>query len=188
MNSSSSEQPTVYSIGHGSRICSEFVSLLVAVGVVCLVDVRSYPSSKRYPQFTRIALEPALKAEHIRYLWEGEALGGMRRPDPKSPHVALTDPTLRGYADYMEGAEFNGGIERLALAARSETLAFTCAEKEPLHCHRSFIADALLLRGVRVLHLHGTGDVRQHVMRPEARTNGNVSIVYDSGVQLGFGL
>lgn len=188
MNLATSEQVTVYSIGHGSRICSEFVSLLVAVGVVCLVDVRSYPSSKRHPQFTRIALEPALKAERIRYLWEGEALGGMRRPDPVSPHVALTDPTLRGYADYMEGAGFTGGIERLALAGGRETLAFMCAEKEPLHCHRSFIADALLLRGVRVLHIYSTGDVRQHVMRPEARMIGEDTIVYDTGVQLGFGL
>lgn len=188
MKTAKPEQTAVYSIGHGSRICSEFVALLETVGVTCLVDVRAYPSSKRHPQFTRLALEPALKAARIRYVWEGEALGGMRRPVPGSRHIALTDPTLRGYADHMDSAVFKAGIERLAAMARLDTLAFMCAEKEPLHCHRSFIADALMLRGVRVLHLYAAGDVRQHSLRPEAQAVDEQHIVYDKGVQLGFAL
>ncbi|NBR28680.1 MAG: DUF488 domain-containing protein [Betaproteobacteria bacterium] len=185
------EQPaahSVYSIGHSNRICSEFVAQLRAVEVACVIDVRAYPGSKRHPQFTRLALETALRSAGIRYLWEGEALGGMRAAQAASPHAALRDPTLRGFADHMSSAAFKDGIARLMALAQSQNIAFMCAERDPLHCHRSFIADALLLRGMRVCHLFDEGDVRNHALRPEARAVNASEIVYDGGVQLGLTL
>jgi len=185
------EQPaahSVYSIGHSNRICSEFVAQLLAVEVACVVDVRAYPGSKRHPQFTRLALETALRAAGIRYLWEGEALGGMRAAKAGSLHAALRDPTLRGYADHMASAAFTDGIERMIALAQGQNIAFMCAERDPLHCHRSFIADALLLRGIRVRHLFDEGDVRNHALRPEARAVNDAEIIYDGGVQLGLTL
>ncbi len=119
---------------------------------------------------------------------EGKALGGMRGVRAGSPHAALSDPTLRGFADHMASAEFKDGIARLLTLSRQHNVAFMCAEREPLHCHRSFIADALLLHGMRVWHLHDAGDVRQHVFRPEARTLAGNEIIYDGGVQLGLTL
>ncbi len=178
--------PVVYSIGHGNRGSAEFMALLAAAGADCLVDVRAYPSSKRHPQFTRLALEPALRAAGIRYLWEGAALGGMRSPAVDSPHTALRDPVLRGYADHMASEAFEGGIARLGALARRQTTVFMCAEREPAYCHRSFIADALQLHGLRILHVHAADDIRQHGLRPEARLQAPNRIVYDVGVQLGF--
>jgi uncharacterized protein (DUF488 family) len=180
--------PTLYSIGHGSRGLSDFIKLLTEYGITCLVDVRSFPSSKRHPQFTRLAIEPALRGAEVRYVWEGAALGGLRRVRLDSPHTALTDPTLRGYADHMASQEFADGIGRMAAISRGNIVAFMCAERDPLHCHRSFIADFLLVQGARVLHIHDDGDVRQHALRPEARCVGHDRIVYDVGVQLGFNL
>jgi len=188
MTAENTESTTVYSIGHGNRGSGEFVARLGAAGVGCLVDVRAYPASKRYPQFTRLALEPALRGAGIRYVWEGKALGGMRAAQAGSRHAALSDPTLRGFADHMASVEFGEGFARLIAIAREQTIAVMCAEREPLHCHRSFIADALLLHGVRVLHLHDAGDVRQHVLRPEARPLDTKEIVYDSGIQMGLTL
>jgi uncharacterized protein (DUF488 family) len=179
---------TVYSIGHGNRGNSDFFALLDAVGITCLIDVRAYPASKRHPQFTRLALEPALRAAGMQYVWEGPALGGMRAPRAASLHTALTDPTLRGFADHMADSDFTDAIARLLQLAARETAAIMCAEREPLYCHRSFIADALLLHGAQVLHIHDAGDIRRHALRPEARCLANAEIVYDGGVQLGLTL
>ena len=179
---------TIFSIGHGNRSASDFVAQLRAAGVVCLVDVRAYPASRRYPQFSRMVLEPALRGAGIRYLWEGEALGGMRSPRPQSPHLALSDPAMRGYADHMESAVFREAIARvLGLAATAPT-ALMCAEKDPRHCHRALISDALLLAGAEVLHLFELNDVRRHVMSEGARLTAEGGVVYDSSVQMGLSL
>jgi uncharacterized protein (DUF488 family) len=179
---------TVYSIGHGNRGLADFIARLREVAVTSLVDVRAYPGSKRHPQFTRMVLEPALRAAGIRYIWEGPALGGMRRAAASSPHTALKDPTFRAYADHMASPAFNEAIARLQRIAFDGVSAVMCAERDPMHCHRSFIADALLLKGVRVLHVHEAVDVRQHALRPEARQVGDGKLLYDGGMQLGLTL
>jgi uncharacterized protein (DUF488 family) len=86
-------------------------------------------------------------------MWEDEALGGMRRSKPDSPHVALTDAGFRGFADHMASREFQAGVTRVLAASESAAIALMCAETNPEHCHRGFIADALLVRGAPVHHL-----------------------------------
>ena len=178
---------TVFTIGHGNRSSSDFIAQLRAVAIACLVDVRAYPSSRRHPQFARMALEPALRAARIRYLWEGPALGGMRRPRSGSPHTALTDPALRGYADHMASEEFADAVSRLLKLAAKTRVALMCEERDHRHCHRAFIADALLLAGTEVLHLVDLNDVRLHALGEAARVAAG-SLVYDAGVQLDFAL
>ena len=178
----------IYSIGHGNRPLEGFTGLLTNAGIECLVDVRAYPRSRRHPDFTRMALDPVLKLHGIRYVWEGAALGGMRRPQRDSPHVALADAALRGYADHMATAEFQGALERLLALAAAQTTVMMCAESNPQHCHRSFIADALVARNVEVLHLMGHHDVRGHTLREGARRGERGQMVYDACVQLGLAL
>src|SRR5438270_784802 len=122
---------TVYTIGHGNRTADDFIALVEAAGIECLVDVRAYPRSRRNPQFTRMALDPVLKAHGIQYVWEGAALGGMRRPHGDSPHATLDDAAHRGYADHMATAEFKAGLARLATVADSRATVFMCAETHP---------------------------------------------------------
>lgn len=179
---------TIYSIGHGNRSASDFVAQLRAAGVLCLVDVRAYPASRRHPQFARMALEPALRAAGIRYLWEGQALGGMRSPQPQSPHLALTDPAMRGFADHTASEAFREAITRVHGLAGSTPTALMCAEKDPRHCHRALIADALLLAGAEVRHLLDLNDVRRHVMSEGARMTPEGGVVYDTCVQMGLSL
>jgi uncharacterized protein (DUF488 family) len=179
---------TLFSIGHGNRAVEDFIALLESARIGCLVDVRAYPRSRRNPQFSRIALDPVLKAHSIQYVWEGAPLGGMRRPQAGSEHLALTDAAHRGYADHMASAEFQSALARLIVIGTARPTAFMCAETHPEHCHRSFIADALLAQGVEVLHLMGREDVRAHTLREGARLAADGRVVYDACVQLEFAL
>lgn len=188
MTDSKSVSTTAFSIGHGNRSASDFVALLRDAGVTCVVDVRAYPASRRHPQFARIALEPALRAAGIRYLWEGAALGGMRSPRADSPHVALSDSAMRGFADHTGSESFRAAVARFVETAAAAPTALMCAEKDPRHCHRAFIADALLLQGVDVLHLLGTNDVRRHHLSETARLTASQEVVYDTCIQMGLAL
>src|SRR3954464_182023 len=109
----------IYTIGHGNRSLADFIDLLTHAGVTCVVDVRAYPHSRRNPHFSRTALVSTLNASPMRYVWEGEALGGMRRPKPDSPHFALADAAFRGFADHMATPQFQSGISRLLSASES---------------------------------------------------------------------
>ena len=188
MNDSTAGVPVIHSIGHGNRGVTEFLAQLAAAGVRCVVDVRAYPASKRHPQYTRMALETALRGAGVRYVWEGEALGGMRRPLENSPHTALTDPAFRGFADHMADDEFRTAIARILKLATESPLALMCAERDPRHCHRAFIADALMLQGAEVRHLVDLNDVRRHALSESARQRADGALVYDACVQLGFSL
>lgn len=150
------------------------------------MDVRAYPRSKRHPQFSRIALEGFLGVRGMRYVWEGAALGGMRRPQRASPHVGLTDVAFRGYADHMGTTAFRAALARLVDIGEGRRTAFMCAEVMPQHCHRGFIADALSVGGTPVWHIVNAGDARQHALNPASRRDGD-ALVYDVGEQLLLG-
>jgi len=118
----------IWTIGHGTRPVEELASMLGSAGVELLIDVRAHPGSRRHPQFNRAALENSLRKHGIAYQWEGEALGGFRRPRPNSRNTALRNESFRGYADYMESGGFAAGAGRLIERARETRLALMCAE------------------------------------------------------------
>jgi uncharacterized protein (DUF488 family) len=178
---------TIYTIGHGNRTIEEFVALLKQANIECLVDVRAYPASRRHPHFARAALERSLPASGIRYAWEGQALGGRRRPAADSPHIALKEPGFRAYADHMATEAFREGVTRLIALGRATRAAVMCAEQLPAQCHRSFIADSLVARGEAVTHILSGGGAQPHVLSALARRDGD-RLVYDAGQQLGLGL
>jgi uncharacterized protein (DUF488 family) len=160
---------TIYTAGHGNRPIEEFIGLLREAGVTCLVDVRAFPASRRHPHFARAALEQSLPAAGIRYVWEGQALGGRRKPLAQSPHVALRHPAFRAYADHMMTAGFRGAAERLLETARAAPAAVMCAERLPWQCHRFLISDYLVAGGHEVVHLINPGKQQKHRLNPIAR-------------------
>jgi uncharacterized protein (DUF488 family) len=169
----------IFSIGHGDRPIAEMLAILSAREVRTLVDVRARPVSVRHAQFMQEALRRSLEAEGIAYHWAGRQLGGFRPARAASRHKALTDASLRGFADYMEGAEFQRGARQLmSLAGKQGPLAFMCSERDPAHCHRSLIADFLARSGVEVIHLLEPGVERPHVLNSRARIESNM-LVYD---------
>jgi uncharacterized protein (DUF488 family) len=140
-----------------------------------LVDVRTVPASRRMPHFAKAALERSLPEHGIQYLHMPE-LGGLRKPLRDSVNTAWRNAGFRGYADYMQTDDFWHAIERLEGLASGARVAVMCAEAVPWRCHRSLIADALLVRGVEVRHITGTGEPALHSLTPFASVvNGRIT-------------
>src|SRR5436190_18811059 len=90
----------IYTVGHSTRSQDQLLEILHAAGIGAVVDVRSFPSSRRHPEFNRGALEQWLPEAGIDYLHFGE-LGGRRNPVPGSPNDGWRERGFRGYADHM---------------------------------------------------------------------------------------
>ena len=159
----------VCSVGHGTLSEPDLAELLHQAGIAHVLDIRSYPSSRRNPQHGHDQLERWLPAAGIGYSWD-RRLGGRRRPDPASPNVALRHEAFRAYADHMATAEFRAGLDALIELAAVTALTVMCAETVWWRCHRRLLSDALvLLRAVTVLHLFPDGRLLEHHPTPEAR-------------------
>jgi uncharacterized protein (DUF488 family) len=174
----------VFTVGHSTRSLEELVDLLGGHGVTVVADVRTAPGSRRLPHFSRAALSESLPARGIRYLHLPE-LGGFRRPRPDSPNHGWRNLAFRGYADYMDTPEWRRALERLIELGREGDVAAMCAEAVPWRCHRGLLADALVTRGIPVLHLLGPGQSQHHRLTPFARVAGD-RITYPAPDRLPF--
>lgn len=153
------EQLPVYTIGHGRRLIEDFIYLLQAPGIQYLVDVRSIPFSRFNPQYNQPALQAALAAGGIRYVYMGDTLGG-RPADP-----ALYEPNGRvDYSLVSASQPFRRGIARLKKAYEQQiVLAIMCSESDPRQCHRSkLVGEALVKENVRLLHIDEQGQMKAH--------------------------
>ena len=159
---------TVSTIGHSTHPIEEFTGMLTAHGIRQLVDVRTIPRSRRNPQFNRENLPVSLEAACIAYR-HMPGLGGLRRPRPDSINLGWRNSSFRGYADYMQTAEFCENLNHLVELADKAPTAIMCAEAVPWRCHRSLIADALLARGIPVLEILSATKIQPHAMTPFAR-------------------
>jgi uncharacterized protein (DUF488 family) len=146
----------LYTIGHSTRSLEQFLGLLSREGVTHLVDVRAFPTSARYPHFSRSNLERSVVDSGGRYT-HMPSLGGRRRGRRDSHNTQWRNASFRAYADYMETREFKEAIEDLLALARLEPTAIMCAEAVPWRCHRSLISDAVVATGVSVLHILDSG-------------------------------
>jgi uncharacterized protein (DUF488 family) len=142
----------IFTIGHSTRPIDEFLEMLQAHGVRRLVDVRTVPRSGHNPQFNREDLSRALHGRGLHYR-HMPGLGGLRRPRRDSINTAWRNTSFRGYADYMQTPEFAENLAALIELGKQEPAAVMCAEAVPWRCHRSLIADALLVRGIDVLEI-----------------------------------
>lgn len=169
----------VLTIGHSTRTIEEFIGLLQAHGATSLVDVRTVPRSRHNPQFNRETLPDALRAANIGYVHMPE-LGGLRRPARDSLNTGWRNASFRGYADHMQTREFAAAIDRLLELAKHDRLVLMCAEAVPWRCHRSLIADALLVRGVRCDDIMSATRRQSHGLTPFAQVRGT-QITYPAG-------
>ncbi len=161
---------TIFTIGHSSRRLEEFAALLETHGIRAVVDVRAYPRSRRHPQFDTDNLAIFLAGRDIVYVHQ-PALGGMRKPGPApSLNTAIEEPGFRAYADHMQTAEFATGLAELCeLAERQGPATIMCAEADWRRCHRQLITDALLARGVEVVHVDSAAPGEAAAMTGHAR-------------------
>jgi len=173
---------TVATIGHSNRTIEEFIALLKQNGIACVLDIRTVPKSRHNPQFGQDQLPGALAAAGIEYRYLA-GLGGLRRPRPDSPNGGWRNTSFRGYADYMQTDEFAKNVDTVVALADHTRCALMCAEAVPWRCHRSLVADALLVRGVAVEEIIGPQKPKPHKLTSFAQVDG-VRITYPSDTQL----
>lgn len=160
--------PLVCTIGHSNRPLEAFIDLLREHGISRVIDVRTVPRSRHNPHFGRDLLPASLDAAGISYT-HMPGLGGLRRARPDSPNMGWRNVSFRGYADYMQTAGFQAEVARLTSMASQDKCALMCAEAVPWRCHRSLIADALLVRGLLVEHIIGPKARKKHTLTPFAQ-------------------
>ena len=161
----------VFTIGHSTRTIAEFIRLLKAHAVQRVIDVRTIPRSRHNPQFNRDQLSPALHRARMHYT-HMPGLGGLRRARRDSLNTAWRNASFRGYADYMQTAEFDDNLSRCIALARRERVVLMCAEAVPWRCHRSLIADALIVRGIEAMEITSGVRARPHALTLWARVRG----------------
>ncbi|HLJ83811.1 MAG TPA: DUF488 domain-containing protein [Candidatus Eremiobacteraceae bacterium] len=166
-------------LGHGTADADELARIIREAAIESVVDVRSFPKSRRHPQFWREEMErwiPDLSGSA--YRWE-PGLGGFRKSDRESPNIALRHPSFRAYADYMETDGFCTALTDL-LAPVGVRIAIMCSETLWWRCHRRLIADAaVLLRGVNAHHLMHNGELRPHIPTAGVRVTETGKLRYD---------
>ena len=161
---------TIFTVGHSTLEPEKFLSLLATAPLRLLWDVRSYPTS-HWQWFTRAEMQRWLPAAGVRYRWV-KALGGRRGRSPEGTAAAPGSGmagageagdgpaehrwTAEGFVNYEWHTltdEFRAAAEELVRSAAREPVAIMCAEGLWWRCHRSMIADYLVVRGAEVVHL-----------------------------------
>lgn len=162
-------------IGHSTLSLEAFLRALRDNSVETLVDVRRFPGSRRHPQFSEAALFESLGEVGIRGVWR-EGLGGRRKALPDSRNIGWKNESFRGYADYMQTAEFQAEIDWLIALPEIAKTVVMCAEAVPWRCHRSLIADAVMARGLEVedifVKADGESSRKPHKMTAFAQVRG----------------
>jgi uncharacterized protein (DUF488 family) len=163
--------PLVMTIGHSTHTIEEFIHLLRVHGATCVMDVRTVPRSAHNPQFNKASFERYLKNSGFKYV-HMPGLGGLRHAKRDSPNAGWQNASFRGYADYMQTLEFVESLEEAIRMAEQDRIALMCAEALPWRCHRSLIADALLVRGIRTEDIMSATSRRVHTLTPFAQVRG----------------
>lgn len=161
----------IATIGHSTHPIEKFLDMLKAHGIQQLVDVRTIPKSRRNPQFHRENLQNSLNLAGIEYR-HMPGLGGLRHPRRDSLNAGWRNASFRGYADYMQTREFSENLDHLIELAAPRQTAIMCAEAVPWRCHRSLIADALLVRDVEVREILSAAQWQPHTMTAFAKADG----------------
>jgi len=169
---------TVFTIGHSTIPVQKFLDLLKENAITMLIDIRTIPRSRHNPQFNQETLPLDLKKANIEYR-HMKGLGGLRHAGSESRNTGWKNAAFRGFADYMGTEAFLENLEELLRVARNQTTAIMCAEAVPWRCHRSLIADSLLIRGIHVQHILSAGRTQPHRLTPFAKIEG-LAITYPS--------
>jgi uncharacterized protein (DUF488 family) len=161
----------IYTIGHSTRSETEFIGMLQKYSIAILIDVRTIPRSRWNPQFDRTTLQKSVTHAGIEYLHMPE-LGGLRKPSHESINQAWKNPGFRGYADHMQTPAFEEALVKIIDFGWKNRIALMCAEAFYAKCHRMLLSDALMARGVEVLHIVNTNQVKSHTLTSFARVEG----------------
>jgi uncharacterized protein (DUF488 family) len=163
----------IWTIGHSTRSLEEFISILQSFKIELLADIRNYPGSRRYPHFNKEELEKSLEQSGIEYI-HMKVLGGRRKPAKDSVNTRWRNEAFRGYADYMETADFKDTAATLEKMALTRRVAYMCSEAVWWSCHRALVSDWLKIRGWKVMHIMAMNKADEHPFTSAARIENGV--------------
>ena len=164
-------QSLIFTLGHSTRAIQTFIDLLKSNRITLVADIRSIPRSRHNPQFNKDVLPDELAGSGIGYE-HMPGLGGLRHVLAGSRNGGWRNSSFRGFADYMQTAEFETALNSFIGIASMAVTTLMCAEALPWRCHRSLIADALTIRGIEVEHIMGPGKLLRHTLTPWADVQG----------------
>ncbi len=151
------DKRAIFTIGHSNIAIEGFLALLRRHGITVVSDVRSHPYSRYLPHFNGPALKAALRAAGIGYVFLGRELGA--RPEDPSCYVDNT----AAYEKIAATALFAEGLDRVRKGMGMSTIALTCAEKDPLICHRAIlVCRHLRAPGLAINHILPDGSLEAH--------------------------
>jgi uncharacterized protein (DUF488 family) len=151
----------IWTIGHSTHSLDDFLEMLKSFNIATLIDIRTYPGSRRYPHFNKENLAAVLEANKIHYFHFVD-LGGRRKPEEHSSNTAWRHPAFRGYADHMKSKEFLDATVRLEDLASKFNTVYMCSEATWWRCHRALLSDFLKSRGWNVHHIMGKNKSTVH--------------------------
>lgn len=162
------ENKTIWSIGHSTHTFDEFIEMLKFFQLEVVADIRSFPGSRRFPQFNKESLEITLPQNNLEYIHIKD-LGGRRKVNPNSKNTSWRHLAFRGYADFMETEAFKEGIRKLEKIASEKRTAYMCSEAVWWRCHRSMVSDYLKVSGWKAMHIMAVGKAEEHPYTQPAR-------------------
>lgn len=161
----------IWTIGHSTHTLEHFIAILKSFRIELVADIRSFPGSRKFPQFNKEALQVSLPDEQMLYV-HIKYLGGRRKVKADSKNTAWQHAAFRGYADYMETDDFKKGINVLEKKAMQYRTAYMCSEALWWRCHRSMVSDYLKVDGWKVFHIMGIGKAEEHPYTSPAKIIG----------------
>lgn len=159
---------TIYTIGHSTHSLQVFLAMLDSFNIKIVVDIRRFPSSRKFPQFDQENLKLALQTDGIQYVHMID-LGGRRKANIDSKNTRWNNASFRGYADYMETTAFEIAVDKLEEIALKEPTAYMCSEAVWWRCHRSMVSDYLKAKSWKVFHIMAVGKIQEHKYTAPAR-------------------
>lgn len=159
---------TIWTIGHSTRSFDELVEMLHSFNIEMVADIRSFPGSRKFPQFNKETLEITFPESEIHYT-HIKKLGGRRKANRDSKNTTWRHIAFRSYADYMESDDFKEGIIELENIAKKERTAYMCSEAVWWRCHRSMVSDYLKVEGWKVMHIMAINKAEEHPFTSPAR-------------------
>jgi uncharacterized protein (DUF488 family) len=139
---------TVFTIGYATIPIDEFIAILQQHGITHLIDIRSVPFSRFYPQYNEKILTNKLAEVNIKYENLKTEFGARQENNEWFTNCYLD------YDKFTQSEQFQSGIKyTLDLISKGEVICLMCAEKDPVMCHRAILCGKELKDKTEVLHI-----------------------------------
>lgn len=143
----------IYTIGYTAFQIKEFIFTLKMYNINCLIDVRSSPYSKNYPDYNKNVLEKTLNISNIIYRNYKYEFGA--RQTDTSFYTQFEDFSYLDFSKFIISKQFNIGVNNIVKGINiGYNICLMCAETNPVDCHRSImVGRGLKAKGFDVCHI-----------------------------------